>query len=296
MENKHKAGFVNIIGNPNAGKSTLMNALLGEKLSIVTPKAQTTRHRIMGILNGEDYQVVYSDTPGVLDPKYKLHEGMMKSVGTAMTDADLILLVVDLADKQPLHGPTMESIRKTRIPVFVVLNKFDLVGTEAANDAFAYWQSELPAARVFPVSAKEHIYTRELMQEILRILPESPPYFPKDEVSDRTMRFFVAEIIREKIFLLYEREIPYSCEVVVEEYKEEEGLVRIAALILTERESQKRILIGHQGGMLKKVGTLARKDIEAFIGQQVFLSMFVKVEEDWRSDVKRLKRFGYWES
>ncbi|MFN9799135.1 MAG: GTPase Era, partial [Bacteroidota bacterium] len=162
-----------------------------------------------------------------------------------------------------------------------VLNKFDLVGTEAANDAFAYWQSELPAARVFPVSAKEHIYTRELMQEILRILPESPPYFPKDEVSDRTMRFFVAEIIREKIFLLYEREIPYSCEVVVEEYKEEEGLVRIAALILTERESQKRILIGHQGGMLKKVGTLARKDIEAFIGQQVFLSMFVKVEEDW---------------
>jgi GTP-binding protein Era len=296
LENKHKAGFVNIIGNPNAGKSTLMNALLGEKLSIVTPKAQTTRHRIMGILNGEDYQVVYSDTPGVLDPKYKLHEGMMKSVGTAMTDADLILLVVDLADKQPLHGPTMESIRKTRIPVFVVLNKFDLVGTEAANDAFAYWQSELPAARVFPVSAKEHIYTRELMQEILRILPESPPYFPKDEVSDRTMRFFVAEIIREKIFLLYEREIPYSCEVVVEEYKEEEGLVRIAALILTERESQKRILIGHQGGMLKKVGTLARKDIEAFIGQQVFLSMFVKVEEDWRSDVKRLKRFGYWES
>ncbi|MFN8863147.1 MAG: GTPase Era [Flavobacteriales bacterium] len=295
MENKHKAGFVNIIGNPNAGKSTLMNALLGEKLSIVTPKAQTTRHRIMGILNGDDYQIVYSDTPGVLDPKYKLQEGMMKSVGTALTDADLILLVIDLSDKQPLHGPTLDRIRKTRIPVFVVLNKFDLAGTEQANAAFLYWQNELPNAKVFPVSALEKIYTKELLSEILRILPESPPYFPKDEFSDRTMRFFVAEIIREKIFLLYDREIPYSCEVLIEEYKEEEGITRISAVILTERESQKRILIGHQGSMLKKVGTLARKEIEPFVAQKVFLQMFVKVEENWRADVKRLRQFGYWE-
>lgn len=295
MEINHKAGFVNIIGNPNAGKSTLMNALLGEELSIVTPKAQTTRHRIMGILNGDDYQIVYSDTPGVLDPKYKLHEGMMKTVGTALTDADLILLVVDLTDSEPIHGPTLDKIRKTKIPVFVILNKFDAAGTEKANEAFQFWQGELPKARIFPVSALEKIYTRELLSEIIAVLPASPPFFPKDEVSDRTMRFFIAEMIREKIFLIYDREVPYSCEVAIEEYKEEEDIVRISALILTERESQKRILIGHKGSMLKRVGTLARKDMEPFIGKKVFLQLFVKVEENWRTDVKRLRQFGYWE-
>ena len=295
MENQHRAGFVNIIGNPNAGKSTLMNALMGEKLSIVTPKAQTTRHRIMGILNGDDYQIVYSDTPGVLDPKYKLQEGMMKSVSTALSDADLILLVIDLADNKPIHEATLAKIQKMDVPVFVVLNKFDLSGIEGSNVGFQEWQAKLPNAKIFPVSALEKIYTKELLTEILSVLPLSPPYFPKDELSDRTMRFFVSEIIREKIFMLYDREIPYSTEVKIEEYKEEEDIVRISALILTERESQKRILIGHQGKMLKRVGTLARKEMENFIGKKVFLQTFVKVEENWRNDLNRLKNFGYWE-
>ncbi len=296
MENKHRAGFVNIIGNPNAGKSTLMNALLGEKLSIVTPKAQTTRHRIMGILNGDDYQIVYSDTPGVLDPKYKLHEGMMKTVGTALIDADLIILVVDSSDKHQLHPGTLEKIQKTEIPVFVVLNKFDLVGNEGSNAAFAIYKELLPNARIFPVSALEKIYVKELLEEITAQLPESPPYFPKDELSDRTTRFFCAEIVREKIFMNYDREIPYSTEVMIEEYIDEPEIARIRALIITERESQKRILIGHQGSMLKRVGTQARKDMESFIGKKVFLQMFVKVDDNWRNDVNRLKNFGYWES
>jgi GTP-binding protein Era len=296
LENKHRAGFVNIIGNPNAGKSTLMNALLGEKLSIVTPKAQTTRHRIMGILNGDDYQIVYSDTPGVLDPKYKLHEGMMKTVGTALIDADLIILVVDSSDKHQLHPGTLEKIQKTEIPVFVVLNKFDLVGNEGSNAAFAIYKELLPNARIFPVSALEKIYVKELLEEITAQLPESPPYFPKDELSDRTTRFFCAEIVREKIFMNYDREIPYSTEVMIEEYIDEPEIARIRALIITERESQKRILIGHQGSMLKRVGTQARKDMESFIGKKVFLQMFVKVDDNWRNDVNRLKNFGYWES
>jgi GTP-binding protein Era len=295
LENQHRAGFVNIIGNPNAGKSTLMNALMGEKLSIVTPKAQTTRHRIMGILNGDDYQIVYSDTPGVLDPKYKLQEGMMKSVSTALSDADLILLVIDLADTKPIHEATLQKIQKMNVPVFVVLNKFDVAGVEGSNIGFKEWEEKLPNAKIFPVSALEKIYTKELLTEILSVLPLSPPYFPKDELSDRTMRFFVSEIIREKIFMLYDREIPYSTEVKIEEYKEEEDIVRISALILTERESQKRILIGHQGKMLKRVGTLARKEMENFIGKKVFLQTFVKVEDNWRNDLSRLKNFGYWE-
>jgi GTP-binding protein Era len=296
LENKHRAGFVNIIGNPNAGKSTLMNALLGEKLSIVTPKAQTTRHRIMGILNGDDYQIVYSDTPGVLDPKYKLHEGMMKTVGTALIDADLIILVVDSSDRHQLHPGTLEKIQKTEIPVFVVLNKFDLVGNEGSNAAFAIYKELLPNARIFPVSALEKIYVKELLEEITAQLPESPAYFPKDELSDRTTRFFCAEIVREKIFMNYDREIPYSTEVMIEEYIDEPEIARIRALIITERESQKRILIGHQGSMLKRVGTQARKDMESFIGKKVFLQMFVKVDDNWRNDVNRLKNFGYWES
>jgi GTPase len=296
LENNHKAGFVNIIGNPNAGKSTLMNALLGEKLSIVTPKAQTTRHRIMGILNGDDYQIVYSDTPGVLDPKYKLHEGMMKTVGTALIDADLIMLVVDASDKAPLHKATLEKIQKTEVPVFVVLNKFDLVGNDGSNAVFEVYKELLPNARIFPVSALEKIYVKELLAEIIAILPASPPYFPKDELSDRTQRFFVAEIVREKIFMNYDREIPYSCEVMVEEYIDEPEIARIRVLIITERESQKRILIGHQGGSLKRVGTQARKDMESFVGKKVFLQMFVKVDENWRNDLGRLKSFGYWES
>lgn len=286
---------MNIVGNPNAGKSTLMNALLGEKLSIVTPKAQTTRHRVMGILNGPDYQIVYSDTPGALDPKYRLQEGMMKAVGSALVDADLLLLVIDLTDPAPIQPRLLESLKKTQIPLFVLLNKVDLAGFEKSNEAFVYWQQQLPQARIFPVSALEKIYTRELLAEILAALPASPPYFPKDEISDRSMRFFVAEIIREKILLLYEREIPYSCEVVVDSFAEEDNITKIAATIYTERESQKRILIGHQGKMIKKVGTLARRDIEPFVGRKVFLELFVKVDENWRNDLGRLKAFGYWE-
>lgn len=292
-EVKHRAGFVNIIGNPNAGKSTLMNALLGEKLSIVTPKAQTTRHRIMGIMNGDDYQIVYSDTPGVLDPKYKLHEGMMKSVGTALTDADLILLVIDSSDKIGLHSGTLEKIRKTKIPVFVILNKYDLVGNEGIQLVFEKWTTELPQAKVFPVSALEKIHTKELFDQILRVIPESPPYFPKDEVSDRSMRFFVSEIIREKIFMNYDKEIPYSCEVYIEEYIDEPELVTISAIINAERESQKRIIIGHQGSALKRVGTQARKDMESFIGKKVMLKTFVKVDDNWRNDERKLKNLGY---
>lgn len=286
---------MNIIGNPNAGKSTLMNALMGEKLSIVTPKVQTTRHRIMGILNGDDYQIVYSDTPGIIDPKYKLQEGMMKFVGTALLDADLILLVIDSSDKLPFHSATLEKIKKSEIPIFVILNKYDLVGNDGVNELFAFWTKELPDAKVYPVSALEKIHTKELLNQIIKVLPESPPYFPKDEISDRSMRFFVSEIIREKLLNNYSKEIPYSCEVMIESYKEEENIIRIGAVIFTERESQKRILIGHQGSALKRVGTQARKDIEAFVGKQVFLQTFVKVDENWRNDDRKLRNFGYTE-
>ena len=297
MESTHKAGFVNIIGNPNAGKSTLMNALMGEKLSIVTPKAQTTRHRIMGILNGADYQIVYSDTPGVLDPKYKLHEGMMKFVGSALVDADLILLVIDLSDKKPMHEATLNKIKKSGIPVFVVLNKYDVVGNEGANAAFEHWSLEMPDAKIFPVSALHKLQIDLLLKQVIQVLPASPPYFPKDELSDKSLRFFASEIIREKIFLHYAKEIPYSTEVVVTSFKEEESkggpMVRITAEIIVERDSQKNILIGKGGAMLKKVGMEARKDIEKFLETKVFLETFVKVLPDWRSKKNYLKSFGY---
>ncbi|MEN9394780.1 MAG: hypothetical protein RL362_1001 [Bacteroidota bacterium] len=294
-ELKHRAGFVNIIGLPNAGKSTLMNALIGQKLSIVTAKAQTTRHRIMGILNGDDYQIVYSDTPGVLDPKYKLHEGMMKAVGSALTDADLLLLVIDSADRTPFHASTLEKIKKMDVPIFVVLNKLDLVGNESADALFQYWQTELPQAKIYPVSALTYLYTKELLQKIIEILPPSPPFFPKDELSDRTMRFFCSEIIREKLLKYYNKEIPYSCEVQIESYKEEDHVTKIRAIILTERESQKAIIIGHQGSAIKRMATSARKEMEAFLDKKVFLETFIKVDPDWRNNVNRLKSMGYWE-
>ncbi len=294
-ELKHRAGFVNIIGLPNAGKSTLMNALIGQKLSIVTAKAQTTRHRIMGILNGDDYQIVYSDTPGVLDPKYKLHEGMMKAVGSALTDADLLLLVIDSADRTPFHASTLEKIKKMDVPIFVVLNKLDLVGNESADALFQYWQTELPQAKIYPVSALTYLYTKELLQKIIEVLPPSPPFFPKDELSDRTMRFFCSEIIREKLLKYYNKEIPYSCEVQIESYKEEDHVTKIRAIILTERESQKAIIIGHQGSAIKRMATSARKEMEAFLDKKVFLETFIKVDPDWRNNVNRLKSMGYWE-
>jgi GTP-binding protein Era len=291
----HKSGFVNIIGNPNAGKSTLMNALMGQKLSIVTPKAQTTRHRIMGILNHDDYQIVYSDTPGVLDPKYKLQEGMMKAVGNALVDADLILLVVDVSDDQAVHSKTFERISKTSIPVFVLLNKFDLITTEKANELFEKWVNLLPNAQVFPISALQKWYTQEILVKILEVLPVGPAYFPKDDLSDRSMRFFCSEIFREKILEYYSKEIPYSCEVIVESYKEEEEIIRIRAEIYTERESQKAILIGHRGTAIKRAATAARRDMESFLGKKVFLETFIKVDPDWRNNLNRLKTLGYWE-
>ncbi|MEY4329821.1 MAG: hypothetical protein RL609_569 [Bacteroidota bacterium] len=294
-ELKHRAGFVNIIGLPNAGKSTLMNALIGQKLSIVTAKAQTTRHRIMGILNGDDYQIVYSDTPGVLDPKYKLHEGMMKAVGSALTDADLILMVIDSSDRTPFHASTLEKIKKMDVPIFVVLNKLDLVGNESADGLFQFWQNELPHAKIYPVSALTYLYTKELLQKIIEVLPPSPPFFPKDELSDRTQRFFCSEIIREKILKYYNKEIPYSCEVQIESFKEEDHVIKIRAIILTERESQKAIIIGHQGSAIKRMATSARKEMEAFLDKKVFLETFIKVDPDWRNNVNRLKSMGYWE-
>lgn len=294
-ELKHRAGFVNIIGLPNAGKSTLMNALIGQKLSIVTAKAQTTRHRIMGILNGDDYQIVYSDTPGVLDPKYKLHEGMMKAVGSALTDADLILMVIDSSDRTPFHASTLEKIKKMDVPIFVVLNKLDLVGNESADGLFQFWQNELPQAKIYPVSALTYLYTKELLQKIIEVLPPSPPFFPKDELSDRTQRFFCSEIIREKILKYYNKEIPYSCEVQIESFKEEDHVIKIRAIILTERESQKAIIIGHQGSAIKRMATSARKEMEAFLDKKVFLETFIKVDPDWRNNVNRLKSMGYWE-
>ena len=294
-EIKHRAGFVNIIGLPNAGKSTLMNALLGQKLSIVTAKAQTTRHRIMGILNGDDYQIVYSDTPGVLDPKYKLHEGMMKAVGSALSDADLILMVIDASDKTPFHADTLNKIKKMDVPVFVVLNKLDLIGNSMADALFQFWSTEMPNAKIYPVSALTYLYTKELLAKIVEALPIGPAYFPKDELSDRTLRFFCTEIIREKILKYYNKEIPYSCEVQIESFKEEENVTKIRAIILTERESQKAIIIGHQGSAIKRMATSARKEMEAFLGRKVFMETFIKVDPDWRNNVNRLKSMGYWD-
>ncbi len=294
-EIKHRAGFVNIIGLPNAGKSTLMNALLGQKLSIVTAKAQTTRHRIMGILNGDDYQIVYSDTPGVLDPKYKLHEGMMKAVGSALSDADLILMVIDASDKTPFHADTLNKIKKMDVPVFVVLNKLDLIGNSMADALFQFWSTEMPNAKIYPVSALTYLYTKELLAKIVESLPLGPAYFPKDELSDRTLRFFCSEIIREKILKYYNKEIPYSCEVQIESFKEEENVTKIRAIILTERESQKAIIIGHQGSAIKRMATSARKEMEAFLGRKVFMETFIKVDPDWRNNVNRLKSMGYWD-
>ncbi len=294
-EIKHRAGFVNIIGLPNAGKSTLMNALLGQKLSIVTAKAQTTRHRIMGILNGEDYQIVYSDTPGVLDPKYKLHEGMMKAVGSALSDADLILMVIDGNDRTPFHADTLNKLKKMDVPIFVVLNKLDLIGNTKADELFQFWTNELPQARIYPVSALTYLYTKELLVKIVEALPLGPPYFPKDELSDRTLRFFCSEIVREKILKYYNKEIPYSCEVQIESFKEEENVTKIRAIILTERESQKAIIIGHQGSAIKRMATSARKEMEAFLDKKVYLETFIKVDPDWRNNVNRLKTMGYWD-
>ena len=290
----HKAGFVNIIGNPNVGKSTLMNALVGERLSIITSKAQTTRHRILGIVNGDDFQIVYSDTPGILKPSYKLQESMMKFVRGALTDADVILYVTDTVEQNDEQGAEiLEKIRRSGIPTLAVINKIDLSTQEELERLAEKWQAELPDAVVVPVSAKESFNLESLMRLIVERLPEGEPYYPKDTLTDKTLRFFASEIIREKILLNYSKEIPYCCEIEIESYKEEPAIDRIAATIYVARESQKGIVIGHKGEMLKRVGRQAREEMERFLGKKVFLQMFVKVNDDWRNSERQLKRFGY---
>ncbi len=289
----HKAGFINIIGNPNAGKSTLMNLLVKENMSIITSKAQTTRHRILGILNGDNYQMVFSDTPGIVKPGYKLHEGMMQAVNTALVDADVILLVTDVTENELNDNEIMKRIQKTSSKVIVALNKTDLVNDEVVFEAADNWKKALPNAEIVPISALKARNTNTLFDLLLNHLPEGPPYYPAEDLTDRPERFFVSEIIREKIFLNYKQEIPYSCEVVIESYKETEAIVRISAIIFVSRESQKGIVIGHKGSGLKKVGTQARKDIEKFLNHKVFLELFVKVDKDWRDKEEKLRKFGY---
>ena len=288
----HKAGFVNIIGNPNVGKSTLMNALVGERLSIITSKAQTTRHRIMGIVNGEDFQIVYTDTPGIVNPHYKLHEQMMGFVNSALQDADLFLLVTEVGETFK-NQEVLRRIIDSDTPVILVINKIDLSDQPTIQNKINYWQNQIPRATILPASATERFNIDAIFDRIMELLPENPPYFPKDELTDRSMRFFVSEIIREKILLYYQKEIPYSCEVAVESYREEEGIDRISAIIFVERESQKGILIGHQGNALKKLGTESRKDIEEFTGKRCYLQIHIKVLKDWRNSDRALKQFGY---
>ncbi len=292
----HKAGFVSIVGKPNAGKSTLMNALVGERLSIITRKAQTTRHRIMGIISGQDFQIVYSDTPGIIKPQYQLQESMMRFVQSSLVDADVILWIVELGEKMDLELDILQKISQARTPVLLILNKMDLAqGTQLA-DKLQYWEQQTQGtsvARIIPISALQNINIDQVMDAILENLPEHPAYFPKDSLTDKPERFFAAEIIREKIFENYKKEVPYSCEVVITEFKEEEDIIRMRAEIYVERKSQKGIIIGKQGTALKKVGTDARKDMEQFFQKKVFLEQFVKVEPDWRKKGQKLKRFGY---
>ncbi|WP_340111399.1 GTPase Era [Maribellus mangrovi] len=289
----HKAGFVNIVGNPNVGKSTIMNALVGEKISIITQKMQTTRHRIKGIVSGDDFQIVYSDTPGILKPSYKLQETMMKFVDSALIDADVILFVTDVVEKPDKNPEYIEKVRKSNMPVIVLINKIDLSNQEDVMKLYDHWSNTFPGATIFPVSAREKFNIEPIFDRIIELLPESPPFFPKDELTDRNERFFLQEIIREKILLSYQKEIPYAVEVEVEEFKEAEKLINVRTVIHVARDSQKGIIIGHQGKMLKKVGTEARKDAEEFFGKKIFLELYVKVAKDWREKDGQLKKFGY---
>ena len=290
---KHRAGFVNIIGNPNVGKSTLMNALVGEKLSIVTAKAQTTRHRIMGIVNGEDYQIVYSDTPGILKPKYRLQESMMNFVETAIGDADTILYVTDTVEQPDKNDEWVEKLQRLECPVILVINKIDISTQEKVVELRRWWQEKLPKATIFPASAQEKFNLDSIFEAIVASLPVAPPWYDKDVFTDRTLRFFASEIIREKIFLNYSQEIPYSCEVVIEQFKEGEERYEISAVIYVERETQKGIIIGKGGTALKKVGTQARLEMEDFFQKKIYLNLFVKTDDGWRQSKKELKRFGY---
>ncbi len=290
---EHKAGFINIIGNPNVGKSTLMNALVGEKLSIITSKAQTTRHRIMGIVNGDGFQLVYSDTPGILKPHYKLQNSMLKFVDSALSDADVLLYVTDVVETIGKAGEYLDKVNRMDCPVLLLINKIDLTNQQKLEELVDSWKNLIPRAEVFPVSALNKFNIEPVLKRLIELVPQSPPYFPKDQLTDKTERFFMQEIIREKIFMNYDKEIPYSCEVNVEEFKEQESIIKTRAIIYVARDSQKGIIIGHKGSMLKKVGTAARIEAETFFDKKIFLEMHVKVLKDWRDKDINLRSFGY---
>lgn len=289
----HKAGFVNIVGSPNVGKSTLMNQMIGEKLSIVTSKAQTTRHRIHGIVNEEDYQVVFSDTPGVVNAAYKLHETMMSYVESSLKDADILLFITDIYESETNHVETLAKIKKLRIPILCLVNKIDLGDQHQVLRRLEYWAEQLPNAEIIPVSALHGFNKDVIWEKIVGLLPENPPYFDKEELSDRPVRFFVSEMIREKIFERCQKEVPYSCQVEVESYEEDIDIIRIRAIIVVERDSQKGIIIGKGGSMLKLIGKESRRDIEKFVDKKVYLETFVKVDKDWRESEQKLKKYGY---
>jgi GTP-binding protein Era len=290
---EHKAGFVNIIGNPNVGKSTLMNALVGERISIITSKAQTTRHRILGIVNGEDFQVVFSDTPGIIKPAYELQESMMDFVKVAFEDADVLIYMVETGEREMKNEAFFEKIKNVKVPVILLINKIDKSSQTELETQVAFWAEMVPNAEILPISALENFNIETVMDRIVQLLPESPPYYPKDQLTDKPERFFVNETIREKILMHYKKEIPYSVEIETEEFKEEEKMIRIRSVIMVERDTQKGIIIGHKGAALKRVGTEARKDLEKFFGKKIYLDLYVKVNKNWRSSNSQLKRFGY---
>ena len=289
----HKAGFVNIIGNPNVGKSTLMNAFVGEKLSIITSKAQTTRHRILGIVNGEDFQVVLSDTPGIIKPAYELQESMMGFVKSAFEDADVLIYMVEIGEQELKDETFFNKITSSKIPVLLLLNKIDKSDQEQLETQVQLWAAKVPNAEIIPISALQGFQIKEVFHRIIELLPESPPYYPKDQLTDKPERFFINETIREKILIHYKKEIPYAVEVDTEEFFEEENIIRIRSIIMVERETQKGIIIGHKGSALKRVGVEARKDLEKFFGKQIHIELYVKVNKNWRSNQNQLKRFGY---
>lgn len=293
MNENHKAGFVSIVGNPNVGKSTLMNAWVGERLSIITPKAQTTRHRILGILNAEDYQLVLSDTPGVITPSYEMQSSMMDFVKTALEDADILIYMLEVGETEMKDQRLFEKILRLEIPVLVLINKIDTTDQESLIKSVAHWQEKFPKATIFPISAITGFSVKEVLDHIIELLPVSPPYYPKDQMTDKPERFFVNEAIREQILQHYDKEVPYAVEVVTEEFFESEKIIKIRSLIIVERETQKGIIIGHKGGALKKVGVGARMKLQAFFTKKIHLELYVKVNKDWRSNERQLKRFGY---
>ncbi|MDO6738027.1 GTPase Era [Wenyingzhuangia sp. 2_MG-2023] len=289
----HKAGFVNIIGNPNVGKSTLMNAFVGEKLSIITSKAQTTRHRILGIVNGDDYQIMFSDTPGIIKPAYEMQASMMDFVKSAFDDADVLIYMVEIGEKELKDEAFFEKIKSSKVPVMLLINKIDTSTQEQIEEKVAYWHEKVPNANIYLISALEKFNIEPVFDKIKELLPESPAFYPKDQLTDKPERFFVNEAIREKILLNYKKEIPYAVEIETEEFYEEDDIIRIRSIIMVERETQKGIIIGHKGSMLKKTGMMARKDLEIFFDKKIFLDLYVKVNKNWRSNDRQLKRFGY---